>query len=355
MQIRGSIKAFVAKPLGRLALLAFIALVLAGSVLYTNYFLAIPIFLLVGLGLPIYLGWTRPRTILLVGLSALLIAPPIVTAGAVSTLLVPTPPASGPVFAPFTHSVLENATVHPYVRAAGGSFSFTVDVNPAYLPNGSQPAVRWVDLFLATCPNALSNATPACVASGPYLFHFANQTYNSSRAGSVQFNQTVGGVNVWWWTMAAGFVNSTGGVSWIYLQANTGYLLIEGPVTGDYLGLYEVALPLVYFSVFAYPGLVFFLAALIYIFLKMRQRRRAGGAPTVPGTEPPAEPGTPGTSTPASPGTATAPSAPKRAELACPQCGAVVYAGESRCWKCGTPLPGTPPKAADAPLPSRPP
>jgi hypothetical protein len=349
VQPQSLIKAFFAKPLGRIILLIIIALVLAGSAIYLGYLIAIPVFLLVGLALPIYLGWTRPRTLFLVGLSALLVAGPIVTAGTVSLLLTPSPAVGGPVFSPFTQSVFQNASVHPYYQSSGGDFTFTADVNPAFLPNGSQPKVLWIDFFLSTCPNALSNNSSACGGAGAYPYHFQNFTYNSSAKQTVQFVQSIGGVNVWWWTMGAGYVNSTGHINWVYLAPGNGYSTAEGPVTGAYLSIYTLILPAIYFTVFIYPGLVFFLGVLVYLFLKMRQRRRAGGAPSVPAPVVPSTSGTPATSSTPSPG------APSRPELACPNCGAVVYAGETRCWKCGTPLtsgPSPPASATDQPLPS---
>jgi hypothetical protein len=352
VQPRTSIKAFFAKPLGRVLLLAIITLVLAGSSIYLGYLIAIPVFLIVGLGVPIYLGWTRPRTLFLVGLAALLVAGPIVTAGTVSLLLTPSPPVDGQVFAPFTNSVLENATVHPYTEGAGGDFTWVVDVNPAFLPNGSQPKVLWIDFFLSTCPNALTNNSSSCGGLGAYPYHFENDsTYNSSTASTVTFTQNIGGVNVWWWTMAAGFINATGHVNWVYLQPNNGYTTAEGPVTGDYLSIFTLILPAIYFTVFIYPGLVFFLGVLVYLFLKSRQRRRAGGAPSVPAPTVPST--STGPSGPQAPGPVT-PAGPAKQELACPKCGAVVYPGESRCWKCGTPLTSTPAPSSesDQPLPS---
>jgi hypothetical protein len=351
VKLRDSIKAFVAKPLGRIALLIFIALCLAGSAIYLGYLIAIPVFLLVGLALPIYLGWTRPRTLFLVGLASLLVAGPIVAAGTVSLLLTPSPAVNGEVFSPHTYSVLGNATVHPYSRAAAGNFTFTVDVNPALLPNGSQLKVLWIDFFLSTCPNAQSNNSSSCGGLGAYPYHFQNDSYNSSTAGTATFVQKMGGVNVWWWTMGAGYINSTGQVAWVYLQPGNGYSTAEGPVTGGYTSIYTLILPAIYFTVFIYPGLVFFLGVLVYLFLKMRQRRRSGGAPSVPAPGAPTAPsGGPGGGLAP---TAPSPGAPSRPELACPKCGAVVYAGESRCWKCGSPLTqGPAPTTADQPLPS---
>ncbi len=351
VQLGKSVKAFAAKPLGRVAVLAFITLCLAGSSIYLGYLLAIPVFLLTGVGLPIYLGWTRARTLFLVGLAALLVAAPIVTVGTVDLLLTPSPAAGGVVFSPHTYSPLENATVHPYSRGARGNFTFVVDINPALLPNGSQPEILWVNFFLSTCPNAESNNSSSCGGAGAYPYHFQNLTYNSSTARQVTFTENIGGVDVWWWTVGASYINASGDLVWTYLSPGTGYTTLEGPVTGEYLSIYTLILPAIYFTVFIYPGLVFFLAVLVYLFLRSRRQRRAGGAPSV---APPTEGGA---GAAAAAGGTTAPKgstgAPSRPELACPKCGAVVYAGETRCWKCGTPLtstPGSPP--ADQPLPS---
>ncbi|MCI4353274.1 MAG: hypothetical protein L3K14_07840 [Thermoplasmata archaeon] len=356
MQLRSSIKAFAAKPLGRIALLLFISLALAGSSIYLGYLIAIPVFLLTGLGLPIYLGWNRPRTLFLVGLAALLVAGPIVTAGTVNLLLTPSPAVNGVVFAPHTQSVLQNATVHPYSRAAAGNFTFTVEVTPAFLPNGSGPKVLVVVFFLTTCPDALTyfhqvlvrNHNSSCGAPGSYPFFSSNFSYNGSTPTPVTFVAKVGGVNVWWWTIGVSYLNSSGKVAWLYLLPPNGYTTAEGPVTGEYLSLYLLILPAIYFTVFIYPGLVFFIGLLVYFFLKSRQRRRAGGAPAVAVPQTSAIPTRPGGGT----GSTAPTSPPSRPELACPKCGAVVYKGESRCWKCGTPLTSTETPPADQPLQS---
>ncbi|MCI4348288.1 MAG: hypothetical protein L3J97_06705, partial [Thermoplasmata archaeon] len=258
MQLRSSIKAFVAKPLGRIALLSFISLALAGSSIYLGYLIAIPVFLLTGIGLPIYLGWSRPRTLFLVGLAALLIAGPIVTVGTVSLLLTPSPAVNGEIFAPHTQSVLQNASVHPYYRSASGNFTFSANVNPAFLTAGSGPKVVLVVLSVTTCPDALidiqnvlvRNNASSCGAPGTYPFHSANFTYNASTAIAVSFVQKLGGVNVWWWTMGAEYLNASGKVAWLYLTPTNGYTLAEGPVTGDYLSIYLLILPAIYFTVF---------------------------------------------------------------------------------------------------------
>lgn len=352
VQLGKSVKAFAAKPLGRIAVLAFITLCMAGAAIYLGYLIAIPVFLVTGVAFPIYLGWTRARTLFLVGLAAILVGAPIVTAGTVSLLQTPSAAANGVVFSPHSYSPLGNATVHPYTSSGAANFTFVVDVNPALLPNGSQAKVLWVNFFLSTCPNAETNNSSSCGRVGAYPFHFQNLSYNSSVARELTFHQTIGGVNVWWWTIGISYLNATGNLTWTYLSPGTGYTTVEGPVTGDFLSIFELILPAIYFTVFVYLGLIFFLAVLIYLFLVSRRQRRAGGAPAV--SPPAGAPTGPGSTTaPGTPTKSPTTGAPSRPELACPSCGAVVYAGETRCWKCGTPLtPVSNPAPEDQPLPS---
>ncbi len=321
VQLGSSIKAFVAKPAGRIVLLAFITLILAGAVFYTGYFLAIPIFILSGLGLPIYLGWKRARLLALVGLAALLVAGPIVSAAEVSLLRSPSPAAFSSAAAPYSGSVLQNATVHPFTGSPGDTYTFSVDVRPAYLPTNSSPLL-WVDLFLSTCPGATGNSSPFCGGLGSYPFILGNHSYTGSAPSTVTFSEKLSGPNVWWWTIGAGYrdLANRSQLTWVWLIVMNGYTTVEGPVTGDFLSTMSLVVLPIYLAIFLYPGLVFFLGLLVYLFLKRRQRVRMGLPPAAPAA-----------------GKGGAP-APARKEAACPKCGAVVYEGEARCWKCGTAL-----------------
>jgi hypothetical protein len=338
VQPGSAIKAFVAKPIGRVLLGALIVLVVVGSILYLGYLLTIPVFLLVGLALPIYLGWKRPRLLLVVGLVALVASAPIVTAIEVPILRTPTPPTSSLSTAPgFTGAVLDNATAHPFNGLPGNTFNFVVNVYPQYLPKNSSP-VLWVVFFLTTCPGATGNSSPSC-GSG-YPFWSQNYTYNSTASRTLQWNKTLHLVNVWWWTVGAGYLNASHRLAWVFLNPGNGAGTMEGPVVGDFAAIYGLVLPSIYVEMFLYPGLVFFIALLLYVWLKARERRRKGMGSGTPAEAP-------------APSDAPAPAAPagraERPESACPKCGAVVYAGEERCWKCGAALGPTP---SEAPLPS---
>ena len=332
---QGSIRAFFSKPLGRVLFVAFVVLVLVGSTLYLGYLLAIPAFLLTGLALPIWLGWKRPRLLLFTGLAAILVAGPIASALEVNTLQTPSPPSASASGTPYSGAVLRNATVHPFRGAVGGSYTFTVDVRPAYLPAGSS-GVLWVDLFLSTCPGAISNSDVACGSGYPYFSQ--NTTYNSTSPNPVSWTLKLGGPNVWWWSSGAGYRNASNHIVWVFLSPGGGYApTVEGPVTGSSFALFGLILPLIYVPLFLYTGTVYFVALLLYVWFKARERRRKG-LPAQPTVSVPRSTSGPSSSAP-----------PARPEAACPNCGAVVYAGETRCWKCGAPLTGT---TFDAPLAS---
>jgi hypothetical protein len=340
---RDRIKRFVATPLGRVTLLAISTLTLALAFVYAGPFVAIPTFLVFGLALPIYLGWKRPRSLALAGLAALLVAAPISAVLETQMLLVPSPPASSFDRLPYGNggAVLQNATVSPFSAPSGAPFTFRVTVEPAHLPPNTR--LLWVELFVSTCPDATGNRTPPdCNVGFPY--YERNYTFSSAPVSEtpLTFVQPLVGTNIWWWTMIAGYHNLTSGQNGsILLFPSTGYPTVQGPVTGDFFSTLGLVVPSVYIGMLFYPGSVFFFALLIYMFFKARERRRAAAR----------------LGTPAGPSGPTVPSAPEGAgppesstaveERACPNCRAVVYAGETNCWKCGRPLSKT-----DRPLPS---
>ncbi len=353
---KDSLKALVAKPWGRALLVALVIVLLSVSVIYLGYLLAIPIFIIVGLAVPIYAGWSRPRTLFLIGLVAVLIAGPIVSAGEVAILQQPVGPSYSSSVAPYNGSVLADAVVHPYYAANPRSFTFSVNVNPASLP-ASSSGISTVDLFLSTCPGATGPNDSSCGGAGAYTFYQLNISYfNDSTPRSLLFNQTISGTNVYWWTIGAEYYNLTNAshpAVWVYLDVSNGYGTVEGPVVGSFAGLIGLVLPSIYLTLFLYPGLVFFIALLIYIFLKSRRQVRAGRAPGGPSAPAAAGPGGPASPGAGTSGTVQAPAADRRPESKCPQCGAVVYAGETRCWKCGASLTAPPPSGGGSqPLPS---
>ena len=147
-----------------------------------------------------------------------------------------------------------------------------------------------------------------------------------------------------------------------YFQTLVGdptYNGIEGPVVGDFGVTYSSIIGGIYFDVLLFLGAPFYLVLLVYVLFKNRERRRQETQRRAAGPVPPAGGGTSGGGAPptliasASGPPPGPPTSPVASERACPNCDAVVYANESKCWKCGAPLP-TSGSSAAPPLPSGP-
>jgi hypothetical protein len=350
VQRSGAIKSFATRPIGRIALIALAIGTLVGALLELGPFIAIPTLLLFGLALPVYMGEKRPRRLAVWGLVILLLASPLAAVGEAAMLRAPAGAANSPTIFPYSgnhNPVLQGAKVAPYLGGHGSNFVFSVNVVPANLPY-NQTQVAWVELFVSTCPGATTANSPYCSPGYPFYGPF-NNTFgkNGTRLTQfVEFNVTLRGDNLWWWQMAAATWNSTGGnITWLFLDPQTGYPGVEGPVTGDFLSTVGIVLPSVYQYVLIYDGIPFYIALLVYALFKSRERRRKA-AQADPAVRPSAEPGS--TAAPAASGPAAPPSKP---ELSCPNCKAVVYPNESNCWKCGAALPKNP---SSAPLASGP-
>jgi hypothetical protein len=337
------LRAFAARPIGRIVLVAVATLTLVGAFLVLGPFIAIPTFLLFGLALPIYAGIKRPRLLALMGLAALLVAAPVAAVFEAQNLRAPSPPAASADQPPYGQngSVLSDAKVTPFTGVAGNTYTFSVVVNPAYLAPHRGPLL-WVNLWVSTCPYPTSNTSIYCNAGYPWIVENHSLPANLTTATTVTFPTTLHLTNVWWWQMAATIPNSTakGQVDWIFLNPGGPYASVEGPVTGDFLATVGLIVPSLYLALFLYAGLIFFVAVLFYAFFKARERRRKAarsGAAELP---------------PAGPGSGPGPGSASGPERTCPNCGAVVYATEANCWKCGRPLTVAPVAPADTPLPS---
>ncbi len=325
------LRRFFATREGLLVLVAVAILTLTGSFLYLGPFLAIVAFLLFGLAVPIYAGWKRPRLLAVLGLTALLIAGPLTSVLYVGTVVrVPSASADSSSVAPYGNGgpVLQGAQVAPFTSDGNGPFNFSVTVNPQYLPANAS-GLLWLDLFVSTCPGATGNSSPYCQSGYPF-YSFNQSLTNVSQATVRSFSIHLPAPNVWWWQMATAYVaHGNGSIVWIFLAPSSGYSGIQGPISGDFLSTVSIVLLPVYIDMLIYPGIVFFLGLIVYVYLKRRQSRRAAGRATPP-------------ETPILAGTApgrpeTGPSGPN--ERACPNCQAVVYANEANCWKCGAALP----------------
>lgn len=345
MQQTGGIKAFFATRPGK-ALLALVSLgTLVGSFLYLGPFLSIPTLLLFGLALPIYLGWKRIRDLAVVGFVVLLVAAPVATAIDTETVLQPSPVYSSDSTLPYGNGgpVLQNAVSTPFSAVAGSEFTFSVTVNPQFVPKNVSDLL-WLELFLSTCPGATGPSSPYCNSGYPY--HALNVSLGPAVNTSTveKFSLQLNTTNIWWWQLGTAYRSATnasnaaignfsGNLTWIFLDVPNGYNAIQGPVSGDYGSTYELILFPVTIDMLLYPGSVFFFALLVYLYFKQREARKRGGGPPMPTRET-------GGGTPLADGTA----APKvtTPERTCPNCQALVYPNETTCWKCGAKLPPVP-------------
>lgn len=354
MQQGNSVKNLVAKPVGRLLIAGLATATLVGSFLFLSPIISIPTFLFFGLAIPIYLGWKRPRQLAIMGLAVLLVAAPVGSLWEADLIRQPSPTAASDTYLPYGNggAVLQNAQVHPFTGSGGGTYNFSVEVFPQYVPANTS-GLLWVELFVTTCVGATGNSSPYCPS--PYPFYSPNATLpsNLSAPFTVYFNQVLPGQNIWWFQFATAYRSGPDqNITWIFLDPGNGYGAVEGPVSGDYTSTVEAVIPSLYQDMFFYPGAVFFIALLIYYVFKRREAARQGGGgtagpgPTAAGG--PTGPTGPSSTAPAPPGSAPVGAAPAGApEQHCPNCNAVVYANETSCWKCGTAL--TRP-SSDAPL-----
>jgi hypothetical protein len=348
---------FLGTRIGRVVLIALTILVVFGSYVYVEALLAIPVFLIFGLALPIWVGLKRPRYLALSGLVVVLIVAPLSTLVITQDVRTPVPLASSLTDLPGAggNALLQNAGVSPYTGTTSTNFTWTVTVYPQYRPAGNSTPVN-VSLYISTCPGATSTSPPSWCSAG-YPFIQLNHTFpaNLTSSTTVTFHDMIGSNGIWDWQMGVYTKNSTTGA--LFYQTLVGdptYNGIEGPVVGSFATTYFELVGTIYFDDALFLGGPFFVILLIYVLFKNRERRRAearqravGPVPAAGGpsevTQPLPPPSTrPPLTTPAAP--------PAAAERTCPNCNAVVYANETRCWKCGADLTGS----TGAPLPSSP-
>jgi len=346
---------FLRTRVGRVLLIAVTILVVFGAYVYVEALLAIPVFLLFGLALPIWVGLKRPRYLALSGLVVVLMVAPLSTLVITQDVRTPVPLSSSMTDLPGTggNALLQNAGVSPYTGTTSTNFTWTVTVYPRYVPTGNSTPVN-LSLYVSTCPGATSPSPPSWCSAG-YPFFQLNYTFpaNLTTNTTVTFHHEIDSNGIWDWQMGVYTKNSTTGKLFFQtLVGDSTYNGIEGPVVGDFGTTYFELLGTIYFDDALFLGGPFFFILLIYLLFKNRERRRnearqrtAGPVPPTGGPPQGTEPLPPPSTRPASKGAAATPSSP---EKSCPTCNAVVYANETRCWKCGADLTG----GAGTPLPS---
>jgi hypothetical protein len=356
----GSLRGFVQRPVGRVLLLALAILVTFATYVELSTLLAIPVVLLVGLAVPIWLGIKRLRTLAIFGLVILLLVAPLITVVVTQDIRSPAPPASSPVLPGTSGSLMQNASVSPYLGSASTNFTWTVTVYPAFTPkNNSTPL--WINLYISTCPGATSNSDPNCGTG--YPFWVENHTFNDTLTAptTVTFQFTMGSESIWTWQMGLYLLNLSAvpgtavfPFTYVLLTGDPVYNGLEGPVTGDFGSTYSQLVLTVYLNVLIYLGIPYFVILLVYTYITRRKTTRADSMRRAAGPTPPDAGGSPGRPGNDSPGSVKPPAAAaRRPEVNCPNCSAVVYPNETTCWKCGTAITNAPtnaPVSTDQPL-----
>jgi hypothetical protein len=348
---------FLQTPIGRVVLIIITILVVFASYVYVEALLAIPVFLLFGLALPIWAGLKRPRFLALLGLIVVLAVAPLSTVVITQDVRTPVSLASSLTGLPGlsgSNATLQSAGVTPYTGTTSTNFTWQATVYPKEVPKGNSTPVN-LSLYISTCPGATSTSPPSWCASG-YPFIQLNYVFpaNFTTPMVVSFHHKLSSNGIWDWQMGVYTKNTTTGAP--YFQTLVGdptYNGIEGPVVGDFATTYFELLGTIYVDDALFLGGSYFVILLIYVLFKNRERRRNEARRRAAGPVPPG--GGPSEVTQPLPPPSTQPpsaaaAAPTAAERTCPNCNAVVYANETKCWKCGADLAGS----TGSPLPSSP-
>ncbi len=330
----GSIRKFLSSRLGLAVLTAIAVLATSGAFLVGEYLTGAIAALLFGLGIPIWVGQKSIKWLAVIGVAIIALSPAIATAFEVPVVLTP----SGAVGS--SSQILQNATVSPYFAAPGSTFNWSVQVVPSKVPVGNE--TRNITLYLSTCPGATGPNDPNCGA-GYAFYNYTQPLVNLSSPREVTFSERINSSNIWDWQMSLAYTSNSPrtNTTYVFLTGDPTYNGIAGPVVANgWGGAYALIVGAIY-SDYLIVGIVFFIAVLIYAVFKQRRQRRAQA---VSRAAPPEQPSTaPGALAPAGPGPGVplasgASRPPATEELACPNCGAVVYPKETFCWKCGTSL-----------------
>ncbi len=348
-QQRGGFRRFLQSSVGKALLIAATILLTFASFVYVQTLIAIPVFLLFGLAVPIWSGLKAPKYLALSGLVVILLVAPIANAAITQEIMTPLPTASSATGLPFSNGgspVLQGASVAPYVGGTSTNFTWSVTIYPQYLayPNSS---IEWITLYISSCPGATGNNSPNC-ASGYSLWALNDSSVGGiTTATPITFHFVIGSQGIWDWQMELAYRNGTAGnTTYMLLVGDATYNGIEGPVVGNFGTVFVSLLPTLYLDVLLFLGIPFYVVLLLYMVFKSRERRKQDAARRAAG--PPPDDTAP--SIPSSGGTggggssvklSAASGAPVATEGACPSCGAVVYANETTCWKCGAKIGST--------------
>ena len=356
----GGLRGFFRTAPGKVAFLLIVIGATFGTFTYVSTVLAIPLLMVMGIGFPLYLGLRRPRFLALSALVVLVVVAPLSTLVFSDELLIPPAAVSSPGAGPYEigGSVLQNATISPFSGGSGTNFTWNVAVYPRFLQsslNGTNWSNDSLKLFVSTCPGATSSNTSYC--GGAFTLITLSQRF-ASRAGPSNgtvftFHQPIGGKGIWSWQIQLVIqnVSNASNPSLISLSGDPTFNGVEGPIVGGFATAYGALIGTVYEIELIYLGLPFYFVLLLYVWFKQRETRRKQmirrAAQAMAAAGAPGQSSTPGAPSGGPPGPSAA--APASSELACPSCGAVIYANETKCWKCGASL-GAP--TGGTPLPT---
>jgi hypothetical protein len=358
----GRFRAFLQTRLGRVVLILIAIGVVFALFSYVATILAIPGILVAGLVLPIWAGVKRPRFLAILGLIVIVAVAPLATVVFSQEALSPPASASTPGVGPYeaNGSVLQNASVTPFTGSSTTNFTWTVQVFPKFL-NKTYAATNWsndsLDLYVSSCPGATSTNLTYCGST--YTFYVLSHPFSKASPptnGSViTFTERVPANGIWAWQMALLIQNVSSPATpyMILLAGDPTYNGLEGPIVGGFGVVYAALIGTLYEVALVYLGIPFFFVLLLYMWYKGREARRKDDAARIARVRSSATgdtAGPPGSAPP--PASGAAPAAPVAGEVACPRCSAVVYPGETKCWKCGATL--SAPSNPAAPLPSKP-
>ncbi|MGA8303671.1 MAG: hypothetical protein WB873_08270 [Thermoplasmata archaeon] len=352
-QQQGRLRSFVQTPVGKALLIAVTIGVVFATAAYVDVLIAIPAMLLFGLAVPIWSGLKAPRYLALSALVVLLVVAPIGNVVLTQDIMTPigasTSPNSGS--AGNGPPVLQNALVTPYTGGTATNFTWEVTVFPQELSAGNSSPM-WLTLYISNCPGATGNSSPFCPSGYPLIILNNTAIGGIKNETNTTFHYQIGTTGIWDWQMSLTVSNTTThALYYIFLVGDPMYNGIEGPVVGSFSQIYFSLVSSLYIEYFLYLGAPFYFVLLIYMIYKRREQRKADAARRAAGPTPADETG-PSSPIPAKMGGPptppyTSPASPK--EGSCPNCGAVVYAGEKTCWKCGATLGAA---ASGAPLPT---
>ena len=349
---------FLTTPVGRISLIVIAVLATFGSYAFVSFIIAIPAILLFGLALPIWAGLKRPRYLALSGLTIILTVAPLANVVFTQEIMLPVGSSASATGATFANGtpLMQNATVEPFTGSTSTNFTWSVTIFPGNHPLNNSTPVR-IDLYISTCPGATGTSSPYCSSGYPFIDLENSTLPNVTAPYTVRFHYQIGSVGIWSWQMGIYTNNSTTKKAFFQLLVgDPTYNGIEGPIVGGFGDIYFELLTEIYFQDFLFLGIPFYCLLLVYMLFKNRERRRKDAerralGPTPPGggqgpgpTGAPSAPlaSTSNTGALASSGPSAGGAVSSVAELNCPKCNAVVYAGEKTCWKCGATLTDAP-------------